>query len=340
MAQSSVKNLNIDGNVIISGSTTSIDVQQLTTDDNNITLNDVGTPTDSLANGGGLTLKGTTDHTFNWLNATDSWTASEHIDVATGKEYKINNTSVLNATTLGAGIVNSSLTDVGTLTSLQVDLLYLDGSQIGLKTTDEDLITLTNNTVTVAGTVAATALTGGGAGITGLTTSNITVPASPGDFLYNNAGAWGGITPPITVALGGTGSANAAGARTNLGVTATGADTAYNFRANNLSDVADIATTRVNLGLGSTDSPSFGGVGEGSIVITATPTSSPAAAPTFSGVVLKSVPVASGSGFKWVTGIEQDGDLAFSHRTINDAGANTSSSVGYITLSPSNKYVL
>ena len=41
MANSSIKNLNIDGNVVISGSTTSIDVQQLTTDDTNITLNDI-----------------------------------------------------------------------------------------------------------------------------------------------------------------------------------------------------------------------------------------------------------------------------------------------------------
>ena len=340
MANSSVKNLNIDGNVIISGSTTSIDVQQLTTDDNNITLNDVASPTDSNANAGGLTLRGTTNHTFNWLDATDSWTASEHIDIVTGKEYKINNTSVLNATTLGSGVVNSSLTDVGTLTSLQIDNIFIDGSQIGLKTTDEDLITLTNNTVTVAGTVAATAVTGDGTGITGISTSNITVPASAGDFLYNNAGAWGGITPPITVALGGTGSATAAGARTNLGVTATGADTAYNFRANNLSDIANAATAATNLGLGTTDSPGFGGVGSGSVTITATPTSGPAAAPTFSGVVFKSVPVASGSGHKWVVGNEQDGDLAFSHFTINDAGANTSSAVGYITLDPANTRVL
>ena len=350
MANSSIKNLNIDGNVVISGSTTSIDVQQLTTDDNNITLNDVGTPTDSLANGGGFTLKGTTDHTFNWLNATDSWTASEHIDVATGKEYKINNTSVLSATTLGSGVVNSSITNVGTLTALQVDLLYLNGSQIGLKTSDEDLITLTNNTVTVAGDITATTgsplgvitarqFVGGASGLTGISTSGITVPASAGDFLYNNAGAWGGITPPITVALGGTGSANAAGARTNLGVTATGADTAYNFRANNLSDIANAATAATNLGLGTTDSPGFGGVGSGSVTITATPTSGPAAAPTFSGVVFKSVPVASGSGFKWVIGNEQDGDLAFSHFAINDAGANVGSAVGYITLSPANTRV-
>jgi hypothetical protein len=340
MANSSVKNLNIDGNVIISGSTTSIDVQQLATDDPNITLNDIASPTDSLANGGGFTLKGTTDHTFNWLDATDSWTSSEHIDLAPAKEYKINTTSVLNATTLGAGVINSSVTSVGTLTSLQIDTIVIDGTTIGL-TTDTDLITLTNNTVTVAGTVAATELTGGGTGITGITTSNITVPASPGDFLYNNAGAWGGITPPITVALGGTGSTTAAGARTNLGLGTMAVETATNYLAiaNNLSDITP-ATARTNLGLGTTNSPGFGGEGTGSITITATPSSGGTVAPTFSGTSFMSVPVAAGSGHKWVIGNEQDGDLAFSYFTINDAGANTSSAVGYITADPSNTRLL
>ncbi|HWA61928.1 MAG TPA: hypothetical protein VG939_11170, partial [Caulobacteraceae bacterium] len=39
-------------------------------------------------------------------------------------------------------------------------------------------------------------------------------------------------------------------ARSNLGVTATGADTAYAWRANNLSDLGSVAAARGNLGLG------------------------------------------------------------------------------------------
>ena len=44
--------------------------------------------------------------------------------------------------------------------------------------------------------------------------------------------------------------ADAATARTTLGVTATGADTTYAFRSNNLSDLASASTARTNLGLG------------------------------------------------------------------------------------------
>lgn len=43
--------------------------------------------------------------------------------------------------------------------------------------------------------------------------------------------------------------ADAAAGRTTLGVTATGADTAYAFRANNLSDLANASTARTNLGI-------------------------------------------------------------------------------------------
>lgn len=59
------------------------------------------------------------------------------------------------------------------------------------------------------------------------------------------------LASALPIASGGTASTTAAGARVNLGVTATGADTTYAFRSNDLSDLASTSTARTNLGLGS-----------------------------------------------------------------------------------------
>lgn len=90
----------VTGNLTIQGTTTTIDSTTVTVADKNIVLGNVATPTDTTADGGGITLKGATDKTLNWVDATDSWTSSEHLDLASGKVLKINGTTVLSATAL------------------------------------------------------------------------------------------------------------------------------------------------------------------------------------------------------------------------------------------------
>ena len=105
----------LSGDLTVNGTTTTINSTEITVDDKNLTLGSVTTPTDAGADGGGITLKGDTDKTLNWIDATDSWTSSEHINLASTKELKINGTSVLSGTTLGSGVTGSSLTSVGTI---------------------------------------------------------------------------------------------------------------------------------------------------------------------------------------------------------------------------------
>ena len=90
-------NLVLSGNLTVNGTTTTINSTEITIDDKNITLGSVATPTDAGADGGGLTLKGTTDKTFNWVDATDAWTSSEHINLASGKAYYLNGTALKDA---------------------------------------------------------------------------------------------------------------------------------------------------------------------------------------------------------------------------------------------------
>jgi hypothetical protein len=69
------------------------------------------------ADGGGITLKGATDKTFNWVSATAAWTSSEDLNLLTGKVFEINGTQVLSSSGLGSGILASNLTSVGTISS-------------------------------------------------------------------------------------------------------------------------------------------------------------------------------------------------------------------------------
>ena len=107
--------LTLSGDLTVNGTTTTINSTTVTVDDKNLELGSSASPTDAGADGGGITLKGTTDKTFNWVDATDAWTSSENMNLLTGKSLLIAGTSVLNATTLGSGVTASSLTSVGTI---------------------------------------------------------------------------------------------------------------------------------------------------------------------------------------------------------------------------------
>ena len=77
------------GNLTVSGTTTTINTQTLDVEDINVTLGKIGSPTDITANNGGISLLGDTTKTFQWLNATDSWTSSEHIALPDNKKLQL-----------------------------------------------------------------------------------------------------------------------------------------------------------------------------------------------------------------------------------------------------------
>ena len=153
-------NLTVAGNLTVNGTTTTINSTTLQVDDKNIELGTVASATDATADGGGITLKGTTDHTIIWTDSTDSWDLSEHLNIASAKEFRIAGTKVLDATSLGSAVVSSSLTSVGTLSSLTVsgDLtvdtttLHVDSTndRVGIGTTSpQDELHVDGNDATI-----------------------------------------------------------------------------------------------------------------------------------------------------------------------------------------------
>ena len=81
-------NLTVTGNSTVNGSTTTVNSTTLTIDDKNIELGSTASPTDSTADGGGITLKGTTDKTILFENDTDSWNFNQNIETSTTTKVK------------------------------------------------------------------------------------------------------------------------------------------------------------------------------------------------------------------------------------------------------------
>ena len=108
-------NLTVTGDLTVQGNTTTLNTSTLVVEDKNIVLANVASPTDTTADGAGFTVKGATDKTLNWVDATDAWTSSEHFNIVAGKSFYIGGSAVLSNTTLASSVVTSSLTSVGTI---------------------------------------------------------------------------------------------------------------------------------------------------------------------------------------------------------------------------------
>ena len=147
-------NVTITGTLTVNGTTTTINSTTLSVDDKLIEVGAVASPTNTTADGGGLSLFGTTNKTILWDNANANWTTSENWNLTTGKTLKINNVDIASGT--GAALV------LGANASTTIAI----GANGGTATILNPTVTLTNATalnlngatsVTVAGSAATTA---------------------------------------------------------------------------------------------------------------------------------------------------------------------------------------
>ena len=90
-------NATFTGDITVNGTTTTVNSTTLTVDDKNIEMGSVASPSDTTADGGGLTLKGPTDKTRLWENDTDSWNFSEHIETANNKKIKAKGEAIMHS---------------------------------------------------------------------------------------------------------------------------------------------------------------------------------------------------------------------------------------------------
>lgn len=193
-----VKNLTVDGTL------TYIDTTNLRVEDLEIELNSDGAGGAAAASnaGGGLRiLSNTGPNTITFTAVSDGGPlrSSSGLSVATGKGYDVAGTSVLTATTLGSGVVNSSLTSVGTIATGTWNADVIDPTYGG---TGQDFSASSGAISVSSGTFSAGTLSvgNGGTGATTLTdggillgsgTSAITATAQPtdGQLLIGSTGS-------------------------------------------------------------------------------------------------------------------------------------------------------
>jgi len=211
----------IAGDLQVDGTTTTVNSTTMTVDDKNLELG-TGAANDAAANGGGITIvSGEGNKTFQFEATGDNLGSSENVNVASGKAYKVNNVSVLNATTLGSSVVASSLTSVGNLTTLDVT------GATNLNATTQSTSNTTGALIVDGGVgIAKNTHIGGTLDVDGQLTS-----AAP---LRNSTGA--GLIPGVGVVS----------ATSDAGLV-----TAFKFRGNGLEDfivedgIADVVLTGV-----------------------------------------------------------------------------------------------
>jgi len=127
--------LTVIGNLTVEGDTTTVNTSVLVIEDKNIVLGSLGDnpSTDEYADGGGLILKGDTDHEFLWSKDNDAWQSNSHLLLDYG--YKIyikdengNPNEVLSLSALGGSVTNiPGVTSFGTQTSLSIGPALIPG---------------------------------------------------------------------------------------------------------------------------------------------------------------------------------------------------------------------
>jgi hypothetical protein len=174
--------LRIRGDLYVDGTQTYINSTTLEIADYNVGIaTTVGT--NIVLDGAGIGIGSTNIRkTFTYNNTAETLESSIGLGVTSGGSFKTGATTVLTSTTLGSGVVNSSLTSVGTLSQVNVSGVSTFGTVI----INSGIVTATSGIVTYYGD--ASQLTG------------ITIPTADGQD-FNT-----GITSSLSSTLVGLGS--------------------------------------------------------------------------------------------------------------------------------------
>ncbi len=110
----------VTGDLTVNGTLTTLSTTEVRVEDKNLLLGDTSTPTDVTANGGGLTLAGSTAKEIAWYSATNAWTFNQAINITNSGTFMIANTQVLNASRVMSNVAITGANNT-------IDNVTLDG---------------------------------------------------------------------------------------------------------------------------------------------------------------------------------------------------------------------
>jgi hypothetical protein len=147
--------LRVAGDLVVEGDTTYLDISTLRIEDKHIEIaftSDSTLLTDAELDGAGIIVRATgNDKSLTWNYTYNTWDSSTSVNIPTGSSYKIGHADVLSATTLSSTVTSATgITQIGTLTNLDVDYINLNSASLttttyGLTIDSADNITVANS---------------------------------------------------------------------------------------------------------------------------------------------------------------------------------------------------
>ena len=119
----------IKGNLEVKGTTTTIESQTLTVVDKNIELA-TGSSSDSSSNGGGITLKGSSDHTITFNDGDDAWEFSESLTPSSDNSKDLGTSSKKWKTLYVNNIYSTGISTLGITSATQFTTQNLNVSGV------------------------------------------------------------------------------------------------------------------------------------------------------------------------------------------------------------------
>jgi hypothetical protein len=111
----------VNGNLTVEGTTTTINTTTVAIEDKNIVIANVASPTNTTADGAGITIKASTDKTITYSNTSNWLDISETLNLAAGRAVSIGGTKVIDGNSLGSAITSiPGVSSFGTQTVVNI----------------------------------------------------------------------------------------------------------------------------------------------------------------------------------------------------------------------------